>query len=127
MKLRIKGNSVRLRLTQSEVQNFGQSGVIEEKMQSQGQEFSYRMLASDSMPFSLEIEPFKLTIYLPVEQVRQWAGSDQVGMETKQITDQAAGLKILIEKDFACLTDRPWEDESDNFPHPDSGSMHDHV
>jgi hypothetical protein len=27
-------------------------------------------------------------------------------------------LKILVEKDFACLAPREGEDESDMFPHP---------
>jgi hypothetical protein len=31
---------------------------------------------------------------------------------------QDAELRIVIEKDFACLTVREGEDESDNFPNP---------
>jgi hypothetical protein len=124
MKLRIKGNSIRFRLTQSEVQEFDQTGIIEERMHCPGQLFRYKLQASDNQPFSLEIAPFNLTVFIPVSQVKQWAGSDQVAMETRQLSDQDHELKILIEKDFACLTDRPWEDESDNFPHPDAGSMH---
>ena len=31
-------------------------------------------------------------------------------------------LKILVEKDFACLVAREGEDESDMFPHPAAGS-----
>jgi hypothetical protein len=29
-----------------------------------------------------------------------------------------AELRIVVEKDFACLTAREGEDESDNFPNP---------
>ncbi len=32
------------------------------------------------------------------------------------------GLKILVEKDFVCLTGRDDEDESDMYPHPEADS-----
>ena len=31
-------------------------------------------------------------------------------------------LRILVEKDFACLVEREGEDDSDAFPHPDGGA-----
>ena len=51
----------------------------------------------------------------------QWADSEQVSIEAVQTIDDGSELKILVEKDFACLTPREGEDESDLFPHPEEG------
>jgi hypothetical protein len=40
-------------------------------------------------------------------------------MSGEQVLDDGAKLTILVEKDFACLTPREGEDESDMFPNPD--------
>ena len=51
-----------------------------------------------------------------------WVNTELVGMDNHSDNDEK--LKILIEKDFACLTERVGEDESDMFPHPE-GETHD--
>ena len=43
-------------------------------------------------------------------------------MPGEQVLDDGSNLKILVEKDFVCLTGRDDEDESDMFPHPEAGS-----
>ena len=40
-------------------------------------------------------------------------------MPGEQVLDDGSTLKVLVEKDFACLTERE-EDESDMFPHPEA-------
>jgi hypothetical protein len=56
--------------------------------------------------------------------VKTWAHSNQVGLQKDQFLSEEKSLKILIEKDLQCLTARPDEDESDNYPHPDAAVGH---
>lgn len=39
-------------------------------------------------------------------------------MEDQLALGDGSTLRVLIEKDFACLTERVDEDELDNFPNP---------
>lgn len=59
-----------------------------------------------------------ITVRLPETAVLAWASSEQVSIEAEQLLDGGETLRILVEKDFACLTDREGEDESDMYPHP---------
>ncbi len=61
-----------------------------------------------------------LTVSLPEEKTRDWAASDEVSISAEQSLDDGRSLKILVEKDFACLVPRDGEDESEMFAHPDS-------
>lgn len=125
MKLRIKDNSVRLRLTRSEVDALRASGFMASKIDFPGgRELRYRL---ESSPASVSPAAFfadnAVTVRLPETAVLAWATSDQVSLQGDQLLDNGAMLTILVEKDFACLTKREGEDESDMYPHPDADSF----
>lgn len=64
----------------------------------------------------------QLSIRLPKSWVSDWVASDdRVAISSEQQLDQGEVLKILVEKDFACLAPREGEDESDMYPHPQQG------
>lgn len=123
MKLRIRDNSIRLRLSQSEVATIRSVGIVGGKV----------TFAADSrLVYCLESSPAcvdpaarfadgELLVRLPEAIVIQWADSDEISIEATQSLDDGDSLKILIEKDFACLTPREEEDESDLYPHPQEG------
>ena len=115
MKLRVKGNSIRLRLTQSEVARLGEAGEVTESVDfGSGGQFIYSLVVSelyDQLNASFENGFLRVTI--PKSQAFDWIMSEKVGLETRNSTPT-----ILIEKDFACITERPDEDESDMFPNP---------
>lgn len=115
MKLRIRENSVRLRLTQSEVAELAESGLVENKTDfGSGQVFVYSVSASDSSNrLKATFEGGHIGIIVPTMTANRWAGTEEVGIEGMDGT-----LNIMIEKDFACLTVREGEDESDAFPNP---------
>ncbi len=122
MKLRIRDNSVRLRLTRDEVDAVQETGVIRSQTGFPGgREFRYGV---ESSPASVNPAAFfsdnEITIRLPETMVLAWATTDQVSMQGKQVLDDGSKLQILVEKDFACLAPRDDEDESDMFPHPDA-------
>ncbi len=58
---------------------------------------------------------------LPESDVMQWASTEQVSITADETLDDGKLLKILVEKDFTCLTPRDGEDDSDTFPHPLEG------
>jgi hypothetical protein len=125
MKLRIRGNSIRLRLTQGEVAGLISEGTVSEAVQFSAaptDRLTYSVQVSDSaaVPFASYTHG-ELLVTLPAARAVEWADSDQVGVE---YTDAADGmeLRIVVEKDFRCLQPRPEDDEVDNFPHPDPAS-----
>ena len=63
---------------------------------------------------SVEMESNRLQFCLNVDQINEWHLSSRVGYSSIQENEDGSTLKLLIEKDFKCLTDRD-EDESNNF------------
>jgi hypothetical protein len=123
MKLRIKGASLRLRLTQGEVRALAEGATIEEHVPfGGGVQLTYRLQAqAGAGQISASLAGSVLEIRLPDEMARNWCASQEVTLAGTQPAGSQA-LKITVEKDFACLAPRSEEDESDNFPHPDTGA-----
>ena len=124
MKLRIRDNSLRLRLTRTEVETLRDNGVVKARTAFPGgRELRYEI---ESSPASVNPAAFlsdsTVTVRLPESAVRAWAGSEQVSIEGESRHASGETLTILVEKDFACLAPREGEDESDMFPHPDAGN-----
>lgn len=80
----------------------------------------------ESSPASVNPAAFfsenEITIRLPETTVLAWASTEQVAIQGEQMLDEGGILKILVEKDFVCLTGRDEEDESDMYPHPEADS-----
>ena len=124
MKLRIRDNSVRLRLTRGEVETLRQEGLVSARTGFPGgRDFQYVL---ESSPASVSLGAFLsdnvLTVRLPEMTVLAWAATDQVSIEGEQLLNDGGKTTILVEKDFVCLAPREGEDESDMFPHPQAES-----
>jgi hypothetical protein len=121
VKLRLQLNSIRFRLKQSEVEQFVRTGRVEEKIISgSGDEgtFSYVLESVDSVSSSrATLKPRAIIVQVPPDAVMRWASTDQIGIEDDQPVDNQTSLRILIEKDFACI-DGTDEDNTDTFPNP---------
>jgi hypothetical protein len=115
MKLRIQGDSLRLRLTRSEVAGLHESGVVEETAHFLGgQGLTYRIRkSSGNEGICAQLADGTITVHVPSGAVEAWATSDDVGLAAR-----AGVLRIAIEKDFRCLTRSREEDEADAYPHP---------
>ena len=123
MKLRIRGNSLRLRLSQSEVQSLSEQGAVEDRIEFPGgARLVYRLRADkNTAEISSDYGKDLIEVRVPEALARQWCGTDLVTLDGEQTT--ASGqLRLKVEKDFACLAPREGEDESDNFAHPAAGS-----
>jgi hypothetical protein len=115
MKLRIQGNSLRLRLTQKEIAHLRDRGRLESLIEfSPGQELVYLLEGSfqaKSVDAAFDGQAIRVTV--PAQVMAQWAESDQVGIEASS----SAALQLLIEKDFQCLHARG-EQDLDAYAHP---------
>jgi len=121
MKLRIRGNSIRLRLTRSEIEHFGRTGSVGEVLEF-GLAlplFRYELNRSgQGESIEAHFQDNCLSVSIPDGQAKGWIESDGVGLEGLQPISNNQFLRILIEKDFACLTARKGEDDSDAFVNP---------
>ncbi len=117
MKLRIRGNSIRLRLTQAEVQTLAEKGRVEDAIAfTPGSRLVYAIAFGDAL--AARLDGARVEVTLPAAQAREWASSTRVGLEGEQPVGGGEPLRILVEKDFACLHPRKGEDDRDAYPNP---------
>jgi hypothetical protein len=134
MKIRIKGNSLRLRLLRGEVSRFGESGRLSETIQFGAlpqEQLTYTLAVSrDAKTISAQFTNNQITVTIPESTARNWVETEQVTLESSQSVENGIQdgemqngasqntLKILIEKDFVCLDRKNDPDNLDAFPHP---------
>ncbi|MEO1575840.1 MAG: Hsp20/alpha crystallin family protein, partial [Pseudomonadota bacterium] len=98
MKLRIRGDSVRLRLTRPETEQLGNGEAVSQTTEFAGGGILRTTLApttDDRM--SAQFDNNVLTVSAPRTALRDWATSNQVTLNC----DQHNPPQILVEKDFA--------------------------
>lgn len=122
MKLRLRENSIRLRLLQTEVKQLRETGNVSERI-------IFGINPTETLAYSLRVSEEaeniyaqmtnnQIEIFLPLKQAENWAGTNEVGLYATQNVGDLGELKITIEKDFVCV-DRPNDkDNKDAFPHP---------
>lgn len=124
MKLRILGNSIRLRLTRSEVESAAAGDAVEGRCvigPDPANALTYTFVP-DANVTQLETSwrGGILAVRAPSSLIEEWNTSDLVGMErtSRHVDDEE--LTVLVEKDFSCLKPRDGGDDVDTFPHPQS-------
>lgn len=123
MKLRIKGDSLRLRLTKGEVAQLDTGGTVEDQIRFGGGEALVYRLTRDAKAGAMtaSFAQGAVEIRIPERSAHEWANSNEVTLAGAQPIAAGDELRILVEKDFACLAPRAGEDESDNFENPTVG------
>ncbi|MBX2889466.1 MAG: hypothetical protein KF734_00940 [Saprospiraceae bacterium] len=123
MKIRIKGNFVRYRLTQTEVKTLAETGHLTEETwfgPNESQRFSYALKAREGINgLQATFEGGVITLFMPAEAAKHWHDEERVGFDNEAEVAPGISLKLLLEKDFACLDDTD-EDQSDNYPNPNA-------
>jgi hypothetical protein len=119
MKLRIQGNSLRLRLSQSEVAQFSKTGFVEDSTQfAPGVRFAYTIESSSNLATpEASYQDHWLRIQVPAAAAKEWYTSDLVAISADQPIGAGQALSILIEKDFQCLHGGEQRDP-DSYPNP---------
>ena len=121
MKLRIRGNTLRFRLGRAEVESFGLSGSLEDRVRfgaTPEHDLRYSLEKTSGSDFTGSFTDGKVTVCVPEMIVDSWVGSSEVSIDGSQKLDAQTTLKFLIEKDFVCLNAHDDEDQSDRYPHP---------
>jgi len=112
MKIRIKGNSVRFRLTKSDLAKLDSQRAIIETTEFMSNTFLYEIHVADFDALAADLVDCHMILQLPRLMLNELIESDKVGF-----TGHSGLVTLLIEKDFTCL-DNVEEDQSDNFPNP---------
>jgi len=118
MKIRIQGNSIRIRLSKTEVDTLASAGFLEEKTSFANTSFFYCLKSkSGQSALSATYEDHKITMFVPEEFLSNWPVNNIVGVDANMPVSETETLYLLLEKDFKCL-DNVNEDQSDNFENP---------
>jgi hypothetical protein len=118
MKIRIKDNSVRYRLTKTEVKQLAETGSIFAETNFVEAKLTYSLVAKDDL---LELDASfinnTICLYIPKTTAEKWYSNDVITYKNDVVLPNGITLKLLLEKDFVCL-DHTDEDQSDNYENP---------
>jgi hypothetical protein len=112
MKLRIKSDSLRYRLTRSDVDTLSREGYLEDQINFPGTPLIYAIQLTDGQELTSSYIDNKITMSMSRKMILELVDSDRIGFKNKN-----GGLELIVEKDFTCL-DEVDEDQSDNYPNP---------
>jgi hypothetical protein len=122
MKLRIKGNSIRFRLLQSEVKRLESAGTISEETRlgiRTDQTLKYSIAVSDGVDaVTPEFSDNQILVMIPETDALEWCRGELLGLERSIEIDGETTLHVLIEKDLECIARPDDPDREDAFPHP---------
>ena len=122
MKLRLRENSIRLRLLQTEVRLLREAGNVSERIifgvgPTETLTYSLRV-SGEAEKIHARMTDNQIEVFLPVIEAENWADTNEVGLYAAQDIGDLGKLQIIVEKDFVCV-DRPADaDNKDAFPHP---------
>jgi hypothetical protein len=119
MKIRINGNSIRYRLSKTDIANFGKQGSVEEKTEFlNNQPFYYCLQKKEGINnIEASFSGNRICIFVPENIATEWTTTDVVGFDSTMSIGEGKELLLLIEKDFVCL-DQTLENQRDNYPNP---------
>lgn len=119
MKIRIKGNSIRIRIVKTELDNLGKDGFLEERTEFGDTDLIYRLESKEGIDnLQASMKGNTITVSMPETMKKEWVATETVGYRTDMPLGNGNSLFILIEKDFKCLDGEVLEDQSDNFDNP---------
>lgn len=118
MKIRIKGNSIRYRLTKTDITNLDADGSVQETTDFGSTQLVYALRqSSNTKTLSASFDGHNIVMSIPESWAREWFDTDRVGFEGRVPLSNGDTLHLLLEKDFKCL-DETIEDQSDNYDNP---------
>lgn len=116
MKLRLRGNSVRLRVNRREVDGLAAGASLEQKVHFPGEaSFSYVLEASKDARPGASFRQGVIRISAPHTLIQDWATGDSIGIYF-ELPANGASLTVAIEKDLECVDGSPEERDPEAFP-----------
>ena len=124
MKLRIKGNSLRLRITPSELERLLEDGRIQETIHFASHPEARLTYALEHTPLAermvIRYMPGEVLVLVSSDAAGHWASGPDVGIYG-EFTTRYGTVELAIEKDLACL-DKSDAENADTFPNPSQGA-----
>ena len=118
MKIRIKNNSVRFRLSRKEVEEFGKTGYLEGRTDFFPFPFLYSIKSTGNVSaLSADYRDHTISLEVPHAWAKEWVNTDRTGFDTQMEILDGQYIYLLIEKDFKCLNEAI-EDQADNYENP---------
>jgi hypothetical protein len=126
MKIRIQGNSLRLRVSRSELAHFQAGGRVQETIrfaEAPEAKLTYALESAVQLsPVRVRYGFHEVTIILSRDQARVLGAENEVGVYSNVDIGSAGSLEVIVEKDFASL-DRRDEQNQDTFANPHAGGI----
>jgi hypothetical protein len=114
VKIRIKGNSIRFRLTQTEMGQLAAGLALRDAVEfSPSARLVWLLEPASVAAIESSFDDATVSVRLPQSDVAAWSSSDNEGMY-----GTCGTLQIAVEKDFACQHRTGSPEESDAFPRP---------
>ncbi len=109
MKLRLEENSLRLRLSEAEVQQFAATGRVAYTIvfgPAPGQTLAYALeilpAASPAATVQVRYEAGLLAVEVPAAIAQNWTATENIGFKAQVLVAEGQELRILVEKDLDC-------------------------
>jgi hypothetical protein len=119
MKLRLFGNSLRYRLSRTDVAELDNNGAVRASINFGPKSLVYEISSDPELAAAVaELHDQTISVRVPKSSVSAWVNSEDVTISAKQKLDDGRLLSISIEKDFSCLKPRSGDEDADTFPHP---------
>lgn len=119
MKLRIRGNSVRLRIQRAELETLREHGRVIEELAcgpDPGSVFRYTLERAETGDIEISFRDGRLRVTLPPGHIDALARGDREGWQRDVPTPNGGRVRVTVEKDYPCGIPRPGEDDQDTFP-----------
>lgn len=113
MKLRIQGNSIRLRLQQEEAAALHETGVVEECVQlgpEPDEPFHYCLATDPAGTAGVHHRQGRLTVTIPPDWAAELADSTRNGHDFEVLLRNGVFIRVLIETDLPCAHKQPEKD-----------------
>ena len=112
MKLRMKGDSIRLRLTRNDVSSLVTQGRVEDCTRFPvGAPLGYAVVMDATAgAVGAAFDAGVITVHIPGADARAWARSEEVTIRA-ELPVASGVLLVLVEKDFPCTTPRAGADD----------------
>jgi hypothetical protein len=106
MKLRIQGNNLRLRLSEAEVQQFAQTGRVEEAVAlgpGEDQTLHYVLARREAVAgITVDFTGNAVMVGIPASVAAAWTDNADTDLSGVVDNGTAAGLQVRIEQDQDC-------------------------
>jgi hypothetical protein len=121
MKIRIQGNTIRLRLNRPEVSEFERSGRVGSAIEfPDGRRLAYALVRAGAR-VDAAFDTDEVQIRVPEAAARDWTGTDRVSIQDRAPLRAGSELEIIVEKDFQCMHKGEAGKDPNAYPNPMAG------